>query len=251
MLCMKRTYSKAGRHTESTMYEDGAPLEHAPAQSHLTPPFSPEHDLHPSKIRRHGSKLISALRSLTNSGKCLTCMLVNNSTCWLSYLTSVSNASNAEQVIPSPVVSLGLGQKVSAAFVRGKLEPNVVHRAQFKSRPSLISLDKEVWEISPEGSGPATPDSSRNSGKSGLSSPATPGESTGKTSLDSKFLAKSSKLDSQQSSENKKVIHKQETVDVELTESFLEPIAEIDPSDNEPIPSKLPWITLWNLWSDK
>lgn len=104
---------------------------------------------------------------------------------------------------------------------------------------SLVSLDKGVMGITSEGSPPTSTESSRNSGKSGLSSPPRPGESTGKTSLDSKFYTKSSKLGSQHSSENKKVAQKQELGETGSGENLLEPIAEVDLSDApEPVPSE-------------
>jgi hypothetical protein len=82
---MKRTRSKTGDRPDTLIYEDGAPLERQPGKGCavtafelLTPPDSPERCDRPSKFRRHGSKLMSVLRSLTNSGKHLTTILCNN-----------------------------------------------------------------------------------------------------------------------------------------------------------------------------
>lgn len=36
----------------------------------VSPPLSPEHGGRPSKLQRHGSKILSVLRSMTNSGMC-------------------------------------------------------------------------------------------------------------------------------------------------------------------------------------
>lgn len=92
-------------------------------------------------------------------------------------------------------------------------------------------------EVSPEGSPSASAGgSSLNSGKSSIPRPC---ESTGKTSLDSKFSTKS-KGASQESSENKKAVSKQATGEGGSNEHALAPIAEIDTAETpEPIPSKL------------
>jgi protein-serine/threonine kinase len=121
-------------------------------------------------------------------------------------------------------------------LLKGQLEPTVVHRTQFKSRPSVISIDKGVIEITPEASPSTSPESSTNSGKSSL---PRPGESTGKTSLDSKFSSKS-KVISQHSSENKKVVSKQTAGEGGSNENNLAPIAEVESVETpEPVPSEL------------
>ncbi|KAH6709397.1 kinase-like protein [Leptodontidium sp. MPI-SDFR-AT-0119] len=175
----------------------------------ITPPTSPEDNGRPSKLRRHKSKLITALRSLRNS---------------------VSTASVAEI---SPPISPS--RRFSAAILKGQLdEPTVVHRTQFKSRPSFISLDKGVMEITPEGSPSTSTESSRNSGKSSV---PRPGDSTGKTSLDSKHFSSTSKKASQHSSENKKVITKQTTGDCCSNENpILAPIVESQETP-DPVPT--------------
>ena len=71
---MKRLRNKTSNYEASSRYEDGVPLERqkpavASSDGLLSPPESPPpEELRPSKLRRHGSRLISALRSLTNSG---------------------------------------------------------------------------------------------------------------------------------------------------------------------------------------
>ncbi|TVY83433.1 Serine/threonine-protein kinase cbk1 [Lachnellula suecica] len=164
----------------------------------------------PSKTPRHGSP----------GSKFITVKLMR----------IVSNASFAEVDCSTPVNPPGIRRKFSLAF--GQLEPTVVHRAQFKSRPSIISNDKE---ISPVGSpSTSTGDSSANSGKSSVPRPY---ESTGKTSLDSKFSTKSKGI-SQHSSENKKGIYKQATGEGGSNENALPPIAEIDIAEApEPSPT--------------
>lgn len=47
-----------------------------------------------------------------------------------------------------PPESVALTKKISMAIM--KAPPTIVHRTQFKSRPSLISLDKAVLEIMPD-----------------------------------------------------------------------------------------------------
>jgi protein-serine/threonine kinase len=120
-------------------------------------------------------------------------------------------------------------------LLKGQLEPTVVHRTQFKYRPSVISIDRSVAEIIPEASPPTSPESSSNSGKSSL---PRPGESTGKTSLDSKFSSKSKGI-SQHSSENKKVVSKQATGEGGSNENNLAPIAEVEGLETPgPVPSE-------------
>jgi hypothetical protein len=109
-----------------------------------------------------------------------------------------------------------------------------VHRTQFKSRPSLISIDKGVTEITPEGSPSISPSTS----SSGKSSVPRPYESTGKTSLDWKFSS-ASKAISQHSSENKKLVTKQGLAgDIGSNELPLTPIAEVESVEApKPVPS--------------
>ena len=75
---MKRGRSKIGALPEEEQKGlDGchddlevAPLRLQPRSTGLvTPPSSPEHEARPSKLRRHGSKILTVLRSMTNSGK--------------------------------------------------------------------------------------------------------------------------------------------------------------------------------------
>jgi protein-serine/threonine kinase len=148
----------------------------------------------------------------------------------------VSQASVSEVLSPSPPPSTrpGLGRKISAAIMKGQFEPTVVHRTQFKSRPSLISIDKVLIEITPEGS----PSTSAGESSSGKSSAPRPGESTGKTSLDSKFSTKSKGI-SQHSSENKKIIARQMTGEGGSNENQLTTIAEVEICEEpEPVPSQ-------------
>jgi hypothetical protein len=110
-------------------------------------------------------------------------------------------------------------RKISQLFIHD--EPTIVHRTQFKSRPSLIE--------------PSTSPSTSN----GKSSDPRPAQSTGKTSLDSKFSSKSIGI-AQRSSENKKVMAKQ-LIPGDFgssTELSLAPIAEVEMADPEPVPSK-------------
>jgi len=148
----------------------------------------------------------------------------------------VSGTSVAEPRSPSPQTSASAqGRRFSMVLLKGQLEPTVVHRTQFKSRPSVMSIDRGVVEITQEPSPPISPQSSSNSGKSSI---PRPGESTGKTSLDSKFSSKSKGV-SQHSSENKKATPKQATGEGGSNENNLAPIAEVDCLEApEPVPSK-------------
>jgi hypothetical protein len=69
---MKRNHSRTGGGgAGSTVYDGGAPLERqtarAPASALPTLPNEEVERL--SKVRRHGSRFMAALRSLTNSSK--------------------------------------------------------------------------------------------------------------------------------------------------------------------------------------
>ena len=70
--------------------------------------------------------------------------------------------------------------KISLSYIAGQLEPTVVHRAQCKSRPSMFS-------ISPDPINNENNKVSSDSSSGGKSSTPNPGESTGKTSIDSKY----------------------------------------------------------------
>jgi protein-serine/threonine kinase len=112
--------------------------------------------------------------------------------------------------------------------------PTVIHRAQFKSRPNLLSLDKGVLDSAVAADG--SPSTSLSS--TGKSSTALRVESTGKTSLDSKFSMNSKGI-SQHSSEHKKLAEKKLAEHGGSTENPLTSIAEIDLQDPEPVPSEL------------
>jgi protein-serine/threonine kinase len=130
----------------------------------------------------------------------------------------------------SPSPSYSVVRKLSSVFLNAP--STVVHRTQFKSRPSLKSHDRGMIDINLDGSPSSTSHSS-----SGKSSTAPRVESTGKTSLDSKISMKSKGL-SQHSSENKKL----QVEGGGSHENALTPIAEVDMMDPEPIPSKCPVI---------
>lgn len=151
--------------------------------------------------------------------------------------SSGSHTSAPEATLPSPPTSpQGLGRIFSAALLKGQLEPTVVHRTQFKSRPSVISFDKGIVELTPESTPSTSAESSRNSGK--VSIPRQ--QSTGKTSLDSKFSAKS-KAASQHSSDNKKekAATKQAAAEKGSNENALTPIAEVEALE-APVPVPVP-----------
>ncbi|KAF4635487.1 hypothetical protein G7Y89_g2598 [Cudoniella acicularis] len=221
---MKRTRTKSPpHHPNYDGCEDGITVEQMPITPHftwpLTPPDSPDREAQASKVRRHGSKIMSVLRSLTNSA---------------------SNASIHETDISRPHSPPGLGQKISMAFSKTQLEPTVVRRTQYKSRPSVISndrgiTDRGVIELTPEASPPSTSGGS----SSGKSSAPRLGDSTGKTSVDSKSSSKSKVISaSQHSSENKKVASKQPTCEGGSNENVLTTIAEIEsPAAPDPVPT--------------
>ncbi|KAB8303351.1 hypothetical protein EYC80_004783 [Monilinia laxa] len=178
-------------------------------------PESPTNPIHrPSKFRRQGSKILSVLRTLTNS-----------------------SSSVAEDYAPlsPPPESVALGKKISMALL--KAPPTIVHRTQFKSRPSLISLDKGVLEFMPEATTP--PSSAESTSNSGKSSGPDAKQSTQKTSLESKFSQKSAGI-SQHSSENKKAAPKTMIqAEGSSADGLLTPITE---SDNVECPQPVPTV---------
>jgi protein-serine/threonine kinase len=232
---------------EYTLCEEnfGALLEpQQPRNGLITPP--PEGGLRPSKIRRHGSKIMSVLRSLTNSGTYINpTKAAFHNYGNLNKLITICEASNPshEEASPPPSLSSGVTRKVSLPFLRTPMPPTVVHRSQLKALPSLMSIDKgmSVVEILPDISPSTSAETSVNSGKS--SGPETHNNSTGKTSQDSKFsqLAKKVSGHSQHSSENKKTAVKQ-LPGYGSVETPLKPIQEVEVIEvvPEPVPSKLP-----------
>jgi hypothetical protein len=70
---MKSPQTRLGDRVVSIAYEDGAPLDRQSSKGRFgrlgSLPMSREHEARSSKFRRHGSKLMSVLRSFTNSGK--------------------------------------------------------------------------------------------------------------------------------------------------------------------------------------
>lgn len=125
----------------------------------------------------------------------------------------------------------------AASFFRGlNPEQTIVHRTSQKGRPNLLSLDKVVI-VSPEVS-------SSTSGENSKSSSANRAESTGLTSLNSKFSLSLSKT--HHSSENKKIVSpKTGQVDGQSSnENALPPILEASAQEvfeclPLPVPSEL------------
>lgn len=140
-----------------------------------------------------------------------------------------------------------LAKKVSMSFARNNITPTVVVRSP-KSRPSVVgnSLDKGVMELTPEVSPSTSGEASGNS--SGKQAAPARTNSTGMTSLDSKFSAGMKMLSGHSSGmENKKgfagAIAKQLLPEESVVNNGLTPISEnaqeihIEPV---PVPSKYP-----------
>ncbi|QSZ33910.1 hypothetical protein DSL72_005484 [Monilinia vaccinii-corymbosi] len=202
-------HSGLPRLTKPIFLESITPLES------VSPPDSPKNPIHrPSKFRRQGSKILSVLRTLTNS---------------------TSSAAEEYAPLSPPPESVALGKKISMALL--KAPPTIVHRTQFKSRPSLISLDKGVLESTPEA--PTPPSSAESTSNSGKSSGPDAKQSTQKTSLESKFSQKSAGI-SQNSFENKKATPKT-MIKTEggSADGLLTPITE---SDNIECPQPVPTV---------
>ena len=78
-----------------------------------------------------------------------------------------------------------LRPKISLSYITGQLEPTVVRRTQCKSRPSIFS-------ISPESMNNENNNTSSDSSGAKTSTPSQ-GQSTGKTSVDSKYNIKNAR----------------------------------------------------------
>ncbi|KAL2264384.1 hypothetical protein VTK26DRAFT_4852 [Humicola hyalothermophila] len=132
----------------------------------------------PSKLRRHGNRVASALRSLTNSAsKRLVTVEQQPDT--------ASGGSRTKSIISSGIT------RMSNVMVRAPMEPTIIHKALPKARPSLKGTFHAGGTLSSTGStpkAPHTPDSDSTSSKtrSTKSSFTKAGQpSTGKTSLES------------------------------------------------------------------
>ncbi|KAI9640680.1 hypothetical protein NHQ30_010989 [Ciborinia camelliae] len=202
--------SRPSELTKHVFLETIAPLDS------VSPPDSPMSPIHrPSKFRRQGSKILSVLRTLTNS--------------------SASVAEPDYAPLSPPPESVALGKKISMALL--KAPPTIVHRTQFKSRPSLISLDKGVLEFMQEAPTPTS--SAESTSNSGKSSGPDAKQSTQKTSLESKFSQKSTGT-SPHSSENKKATPKpMNQVESNSADGLLASITE---SDNVECPQPVPTV---------
>lgn len=240
---MKRTRTQDDSPGDFIIYEDllGEPLRH---QSNTL--ISPSKDSNPrhSKIRRHGSKILSVLRSLTNSGKSPTSPRAKSPLSGktrmpneLSQLVLTNEASSVSHLeAPStPPPQMGnaelareLAKKVSMSFNNmrpSSIQPTVVIRSP-KSRPSLVSLDKGMMELTPEVSPSTSGETSGNS--AGKQSAPARTNSTGMTSLDSKFSAGMKLLSGHSSNtENKKALVAKQLLAEETTvNNSLTPISE-------------------------
>jgi protein-serine/threonine kinase len=146
----------------------------------------------PSKLHRKGSHILSVLKSLINTGKTvlLPCTRPGKIT---KLLAASGNSVADDQQVPvtppqSPKSKSALSQglaKMSSTLFKAPLEPTIIHRHTPKGRPSLLSFDnlmiKQFMPDSPSSSNSHSPSSN----SSAKSSPVP--DSTGKTSLDSKF----------------------------------------------------------------
>ncbi|KFY80491.1 hypothetical protein V499_00669 [Pseudogymnoascus sp. VKM F-103] len=208
---MKRIRSQGDSPGDFKIYEDEA---EEPLDRRSNALISPSKDStpRPSKIRRHGSKILSVLRSLTNSA---------------------SSASNLESSSPiSPQVgnvelARELVKKVSMSFnnMRPSVQPPTIVIRSPKSRPSL-SLEKGVLELTPEVSPSTSGEASGNS--AGKQSAPARTNSTGMTSLDSKFSAGKMLSGHSSNTENKKAaVTKQQVAEETIVNNSLMPISEV------------------------
>jgi hypothetical protein len=144
-----------------------------------------------------------------------------------------SSASNIESSSPiSPQIgnvelARELVKKVSMSFnnMRPSVQPPTVVIRSPKSRPSL-SLDKGVLELTPEVSPSTSGETSGNS--AGKQSAPARTNSTGMTSLDSKFSAGKMLSGHSSNTENKKAaVTKQQVAEETIVNNSLMPISEV------------------------
>ncbi|KAL2132016.1 hypothetical protein VTI74DRAFT_4300 [Chaetomium olivicolor] len=130
-----------------------------------------------SKLRRQRVKVVSALKSLTNSS--------GNPPAATEQEHNATGVHRTKSVLASGI------NKMSNAIFRGPLEPTVVRRDPPKGRPPL----KGTFPAPPRPPTPSRPVHTTNSNasssktsSSNITPPKTPHNSTGKTSLDSAFV---------------------------------------------------------------
>ncbi|KAL8414722.1 hypothetical protein RB594_005799 [Gaeumannomyces avenae] len=150
----------------------------------------------PAKVQRTGSKVTSALRALTNRTSSTSVMV--EPPC-----TPVPSPTHRGHVAKAVAAGQGFVNKVSSSIFKSAMEPTVVHRSKHKSRPSITSLENSSMryldKTNPVASSSAAtsattqvPQTSTNTDANTASSTRSsqllsPYDSTGKTSLDSKF----------------------------------------------------------------
>ncbi|KAI1504427.1 kinase-like domain-containing protein [Biscogniauxia marginata] len=157
----------------------------------LTSRSVPERGEPPQKLRRQGSRIMSALRSLTNSPSGNS---IREPTAWPAPSPSLSDKSSERHRIFGKMIFPFLRSPFGASVT-------VVHRIKSKSRPSLHSMEKATNEPLPA-CAPAVVSSSMsnsNSNSKGNSNTTSSGKSSGpmngtnttaKTSFDSKLSSK-------------------------------------------------------------
>ncbi|KAI0600808.1 kinase-like domain-containing protein [Biscogniauxia sp. FL1348] len=145
----------------------------------------------PQKLRRQGSRIMSALRSLTNSASGNS---IRESTPWPAPSPSLSDRSSDRRRV---------FRKMTLPFLRSPFGASVtvVHRIKSKSRPSLRSMERATNEPLPACAPGAVSSfmSNSNSNSNGNSNTTSSGKSSGpmngtnttaKTSFDSKLSSK-------------------------------------------------------------
>ena len=161
----------------------------------------------------------------------------------MDYSPSSSNQHAAFHLISNVDMAKDLAKKVSASFTRNAGPATVVVRSP-KPRLSVASLDKGVLELTPEVSPSTSGETSGNSGKISATSAAPRSNSTGMTSLDSKFRD-GMKLLSGHSSDTKKSnqgFSKQPMPEETVVSAGLTPIAETATEVIPlPVPSEFPF----------
>lgn len=167
-----------------------------------------------------------------------------------------SSVSNLESSPPAPPqignveLARELAKKVSMSFnnMRPSVQPPTVVIRSPKSRPSL-SLEKEVLELTPEVSPSTSWETSGNS--AGKQSAPARTNSTGMTSLDSKFSAGKMLSGHSSNTENKRAMAtKQQVAEETIVNNSLMPISEVAHEvmiAPVPVPSKPYFNSIFNF----
>lgn len=184
-----------------------------------------------AKVKRHGSKLLSAIRSWARSRCKCPLLLLRAMISRYATFANKSIASFSSETGPPP-----------AKFIKLDL-PTVVVRTRLNSRPSVvdIDLDNDIFDDAQQAEASTSVESGSDPSSGKSSNPF--GDSTGKTSLESKFPSQSKlaslpdTIDHKKAPKSPKDLHEEKLTNENTP---LTPIAEVEGLESPvPLPSAL------------